>query len=80
MISDEVWKGLFAPESVAVVGASNKSFIGHLAGAPVGERLPGSLAALITAVGIERAIVRVHEVAATRQFLAIATALKEAAA
>jgi dihydropteroate synthase len=63
-----------------VVGASNKSFIGRLAEAPVGQRLAGSLAALITTVGIERAIVRVHEVAPTRQFLAIAAALMEAAA
>ena len=54
-----------------MAGVSRKSFIGHLTGAPVEERLAGSLAA--AAVAIERGahILRVHDVAAHRQLSAI---------
>jgi dihydropteroate synthase len=61
-----------------VIGASRKSFIGQLTGADVANRLPGSLAALIPAVGLQRVVVRVHETAATVQFLEMATNLHEA--
>lgn len=61
-----------------VLGASRKSFIGHLTGAPVGERLPGSLAALLPALACPKVMVRVHDVAATRQFLQVARAVREA--
>ena len=44
-----------------VVGPSRKSFLGRLTGAPVEERLPGTLAALIPAVGLPRVVVRVHD-------------------
>jgi dihydropteroate synthase len=63
-----------------VVGASNKSFIGRLTGAPVDRRMAGSLAALTTAIEVERVIVRVHDVQETRQFLDVATAVREAVA
>ena len=63
-----------------VIGASNKSFIGRLTGAPVDRRLAGSLAALTTAIAVERAIVRVHDVPETRQFLDVASAVREAVA
>ena len=63
-----------------VIGPSRKSFIGRLAGAPVDRRLAGSLAALTTAIGVERVIVRVHQVAESRQFLDIASAVREAVA
>lgn len=63
-----------------VVGASNKSFIGRISGAAVDQRLPGSLAALIPALGVERSVMRVHEVAATVQFLDLATAVLERSA
>ncbi len=63
-----------------VIGASNKSFIGRATGAPVDRRLPGSLAALIPVLGIPRAAVRVHDVAATVQFLELAAAAGEASA
>jgi dihydropteroate synthase len=63
-----------------VIGASNKTFIGRLTGAPVDQRLAGSLAALTTAIAVERVIVRVHRVAETRQFLEIASAVREAVA
>lgn len=59
-----------------VVGASRKSFIGHLTGAAVDERLPGSLAALVPALSCPRVVVRVHDVAATRQFLQVACAVR----
>lgn len=61
-----------------VLGASRKSFIGYLTGAPVGERLPGSLAALLPALACPRVVVRVHDVAATRQFLQVARAVRAA--
>lgn len=61
-----------------VVGASRKSFIGVLTGAAVGERLPGSLAALVPAAALARVVVRVHDVAATVQFLTVLAALEGA--
>jgi dihydropteroate synthase len=63
-----------------LVGPSRKSFIGRLTGAEVGDRLPGTLAALWPAIGIERAVVRVHDASAAAQFLVIATRLHEASA
>ena len=54
-----------------MLGASRKSFIAHLSGAPPPDRLPGSLAAALigTAQGVQ--VLRVHDVAATRQALAV---------
>ncbi len=63
-----------------LVGPSNKSFIGRLTGADVGHRLPGTLAAIQPAVGIERAVVRVHDAVAAAQFLGIAARLREVSA
>lgn len=63
-----------------LIGPSNKSFIGRLTGAEVDRRLPGTLAALLPAVGIDRAVVRVHDASAAVQFLAIASRLHEASA
>jgi dihydropteroate synthase len=55
-----------------VVGVSRKSFIGRLArGEPPRERMPGSLAAALAAVHGGAQILRVHDVAATRQALAV---------
>jgi dihydropteroate synthase len=62
-----------------LVGPSRKSFIGRLTGAPVHERLPGTLASLIPVVGLDRVVVRVHEPAPVLQFLEIATRLRGAA-
>lgn len=67
---------LAAMDFALVVGASRKSFIGHLTGAPVGERLAGSLAALVPALSCPKVVVRVHDVAATRQFLQVARAVQ----
>lgn len=61
-----------------VLGVSRKSFIGHLTGAGVGDRLPGSLAALLPALGCPQVVVRVHDVAATKQFLQVARAVRAA--
>lgn len=62
-----------------LVGPSRKRFIGELTGAPVGDRLPGTLAAVTACVlaGVE--FVRVHDVAAARQAALVAAALRKAA-
>ncbi len=64
-----LFQGLGCP---VMVGASRKSFIGALAGGMGPEaRLPGSLAALLSAVQRGANIVRVHDVAETYQALTI---------
>jgi dihydropteroate synthase len=62
-----------------VVGASRKSFIGALSGAPAGDRLAGSLAVLADAAALPRLVVRVHDVAATIEFLTLLAAVRGAA-
>jgi dihydropteroate synthase len=54
-----------------LVGLSRKSTLGELTGRPVTERLPASLAAAILAAGNGARIVRVHDVRATRDALAV---------
>ncbi|HJM50422.1 MAG TPA: dihydropteroate synthase [Alphaproteobacteria bacterium] len=55
-----------------LVGASRKSFIGHLADVcETADRLPGSLAAALWAVSQGVHVLRVHDVAETRQALEI---------
>lgn len=59
-----------------VVGASRKSFIGRLsAGEGATERLPGSIASAMAAVGKSAQILRVHDVAETRQALMVQAAI-----
>ena len=59
-----------------LLGVSRKSFIARLAGeAPASERLPGSLAAALAGVAQGVAMLRVHDVAATRQALRVWQAL-----
>jgi dihydropteroate synthase len=59
-----------------LLGVSRKSFIGRLTGrAPPTERLPGSLAAALWAIVAGVAILRVHDVAATQQAVALWHAL-----
>lgn len=60
-----------------VVGASRKSFIGHLTGEPAERRLPGSLAAAAWAATHGAAIVRVHDVSETARFLRVWSAVKD---
>jgi dihydropteroate synthase len=65
-----------------VIGTSRKSFIGRLAGdpdgapAPVEDRLEGSLATAVWSVAMGAAMVRVHDVAATRQAVRIVDAAR----
>ena len=59
-----------------VVGPSRKSFIGAATGRPAPDRLHGSVAAAVAAALQGAAIVRVHDVAATREALAVADAIR----
>lgn len=56
---------------VLLLGASRKTFIGKLSGAAPAGRLPGSVAAALMGAAQGVQIVRVHDVAATRQALAV---------
>lgn len=62
-----------------LVGPSRKAFIGRLTGAEVDRRLPGTLAALHPAIGLARAVVRVHDVAEAVQYLEVAGRIGEGA-
>ncbi len=58
--------------AAVMVGASRKSFIGRIfADVPSDERLAGSLAAAMVAVGQGVQLLRVHDVTETRQALAV---------
>jgi dihydropteroate synthase len=59
-----------------LLAASRKDFVGALTGRPPAERLAGTLAAIGEGVDAGAAIVRVHDVAATRDFLAVRAALR----
>lgn len=62
-----------------LVGVSRKSFIGRLTGrSDVADRLPGSLAAAAIAVYNGAAIIRAHDVAATRDAIRVAEAIRNA--
>jgi dihydropteroate synthase len=54
-----------------LVGLSRKSLLGRLTGRPVTERVAASVAAALAAVAKGANIVRVHDVAATRDALAV---------
>jgi dihydropteroate synthase len=58
-----------------MVGLSRKSMLGQLTGRAVGDRLPGSLAAAVIAAQRGAAVLRVHDVAATRDALAVLNAV-----
>jgi dihydropteroate synthase len=61
-----------------LVGPSRKRFVGELTGAPVEDRLPGTLAAVTACVlaGVEW--LRVHDVAEARQAARVAAAIRGA--
>jgi len=61
-----------------LVGVSRKSMIGDLTGRPARQRLAGSLAAMLAAVARGAAIVRVHDVAESRDALRVWMAIDEA--
>lgn len=62
-----------------LIGPSRKRFIGAITGAPVEERLPGTLAAVTACVLAGAEFVRVHDVAPARQAALVAAALRQAA-
>lgn len=68
---------LTALEVPVLVGVSRKGMIGTITGRPVTERVHGSVAAAVLAVERGAAIVRVHDVAATRDALAVLSAVQE---
>jgi dihydropteroate synthase len=61
-------------------GASRKSSLGRITGRPVEERVHASVAAALLAAERGASILRVHEVAATRDALAVWVAMRDAAA
>lgn len=60
-----------------LVGVSRKSMLGAISGRPVGERLNASIAAALLAAERGAAILRVHDVAATRDALAVLAAVSD---
>lgn len=63
-----------------LVGASRKSFLGQITGGKAaGRRLASSLAAAVVAARNGADVVRVHDVAETRDALAVADAVRQAA-
>ena len=62
-----------------LAGASRKSFLGRLSGKPAPERLTGSVAAAAVLALNGASIVRVHDVAATREALAVVDAVRSSA-
>ena len=71
----DAWHGFGLP---LLIGASRKRFIHSIAPSEPKERLGGSLAAHLLAVENGATIVRVHDVAATAQALAVASAIRRA--
>jgi dihydropteroate synthase len=68
----------FSELGPVVIGASRKAFIGHLTGREAGPpRAVGSLAAIAAAFRGGAAMVRVHDVRATRDFLRVTVAIAE---
>ncbi len=61
-----------------LVGVSRKSMIGELTGRSADQRLPGSLAAMLAAIARGAAIVRVHDVAQSRDALRVWQAIEDA--
>lgn len=69
--------GEIAGDRPLLLGASRKRFIHGVTGAAVEDRLPGSLAAVAAAWRGGATMVRVHDVAATRQYLDVMKAISE---
>ena len=61
-----------------LVGPSRKRFIGELTGAPANDRLGGTIAAVTACVMGGANIVRVHDVAACKQAVIVADAIRRA--
>ena len=67
--------GLRSLRVPVMVGLSRKSVLGQLTGRAVGDRLPASLAAALIAAQRGAAVLRVHDVAATRDVLTVLDAV-----
>jgi len=67
--------GLITSGYPLLVGVSRKAMIGQLTGRDIEGRVAGSIAAAALAAKLGAAIVRVHDVAQTRDALNVATAL-----
>ena len=65
--------------SPILVGLSRKSLLGQLLDRSVDERLPGSLALALAAVERGASIIRVHDVAATKDVVSVYNAIKNSA-
>ena len=63
-----------------LVGPSRKSFLGALTAAPAEARLPGSLAAATACVLAGARALRMHDVAAARQAVDVAAAIRDSRA
>lgn len=61
-----------------MVGPSRKAFLGAITGRPVGERLFATLGAIVAASGAGADLVRVHDVRAAREALAVSDAVRRA--
>ena len=59
-----------------LVGVSRKSLLGGITGRTIGERMPASIAAAVLAAQKGAKILRVHDVAATHDALAVLAALQ----
>lgn len=66
------WHGL-----PVLVGVSRKTMLGQITGRPVGERLAASLAAALLAARRGAGVIRVHDVAETRDALAVWSAIEQ---
>lgn len=58
-----------------LIGTSNKSFLGHLTGKPVGERLMATAGSVAVAIAKGAHMVRVHEPAALADVVTVADAI-----
>jgi dihydropteroate synthase len=61
-----------------LVGASRKSFIGHITQGDVADRVEGSIAVAVWSAIHGAQIVRVHDVRATRRAIDMAMAIRDA--
>ena len=61
-----------------MIGASRKSFIDKIVTTPVSKRLPGSLTAALAVIQRGVRILRIHDVAETRQAIAVLEAIEGA--
>ena len=67
----------FGPDFPVLVGVSRKTMLGTITGRPVDQRLAGSVAAALLAAQKGAKILRVHDVAATRDALAVWAAIEQ---